>query len=123
MPASETPASGVALTHATGTPVVDNLDIPAASPRGPAPLQNVWLLEQLAHFRRKMIPGWRIHPRDASAHGQFTVMNDISSYTLAKVFSEIGKQRPMFSRFAIVWPHANLAYRAGRDRLANSETT
>lgn len=38
------------LSHASGTPVTDNLNIQTAGPRGPAPLQDVWLIEKLAHF-------------------------------------------------------------------------
>lgn len=30
------------LTHATGAPVVDNLNIKTAGPRGPALLQDIW---------------------------------------------------------------------------------
>ena len=36
------------------------------------------------------------------AHGTFTVTNDITRYTKAKIFSEIGKQTPMFARFSTV---------------------
>ena len=39
------------LTHATGTPVADNLNILTAGPRGPALLQDVWLLELLDIFK------------------------------------------------------------------------
>jgi hypothetical protein len=34
------------MTHATGSPVVDNTNIQTAGSRGPALLQNIWLLEQ-----------------------------------------------------------------------------
>ena len=33
------------LTHATGAPVTDNLNIQTAGPRGPALLQDIWLIE------------------------------------------------------------------------------
>ena len=36
------------LTHATGAPVSDNLNIQTAGPRGPALLQDVWLIEKMA---------------------------------------------------------------------------
>jgi catalase len=32
-----------------------------AGPRGPALLQNIWLIEKLAHFDREVIPGRRMH--------------------------------------------------------------
>ena len=44
------------MTHATGSPVVDNTNIQTAGPRGPALLQDIWLIEKLAHFDREVIP-------------------------------------------------------------------
>jgi len=90
------------LTHATGTPVTDNLNILTAGPRGPALLQDLWLIEKLAHFDREVIPERRMHAKGAGAHGTFTVPHDITRYTKAKVFSEIGKQTPMMARFSTV---------------------
>jgi catalase len=43
------------LSHASGTPVTDNLNIQSAGPRGPALLQDVWLMEKLAHFAREVM--------------------------------------------------------------------
>ena len=90
------------LTHATGTPVTDNLNILTAGPRGPALLQDLWLIEKLAHFDREVIPERRMHAKDAGAHGTFTVTHDITRYSKAKVFSQIGKQTPMMARFSTV---------------------
>ena len=36
------------LTHATGAPVSDNVNIQTAGPRGPALLQDIWL-DRRAH--------------------------------------------------------------------------
>jgi catalase len=80
------------LTHASGTPVTDNLNIQTAGPRGPALLQDVWLIEKLAHFHREVIPERRMRAKGSGAHGSFTVTHDITRYTKAKIFSEIGKQ-------------------------------
>jgi catalase len=90
------------LTHASGTPVTDNLNIQTAGPRGPALLQDVWLIEKLAHFHREVIPERRMHAKGSGAHGTFTVTHDITRYTKARIFSEIGKQTPMFARFSTV---------------------
>src|SRR5258708_19965704 len=90
------------LTPATGPPVTDNLNILTAGPRGPALLQDLWLIEKLAHFDREVIPERRMHAKGAGAHGTFTVTHDITRYTKAKVFSEIGKQTPMMARFSTV---------------------
>ena len=90
------------LAHASGTPVTDNLNIQTAGPRGPALLQDVWLIEKLAHFDREVIPERRMHAKGSGAHGTFTVTHDITRYTKAKIFSQIGKQTPMFARFSTV---------------------
>ncbi|CAB3752202.1 catalase [Paraburkholderia solisilvae] len=90
------------LTTAFGAPVVDNQNTQTAGPRGPALLQDVWLIEKLAHFAREVIPERRMHAKGAGAHGTFTVTHDISKYTRAKIFSEIGKKTPMFARFSTV---------------------
>src|ERR1700757_3008491 len=90
------------MSHAAGAPVADNLNIMTAGPRGPALLQDIWLIEKLAHFDREVIPERRMHAKGSGAHGTFTVTHDITRYTKAKIFSKIGKQTPMFARFSTV---------------------
>ena len=90
------------ISHAHGAPVVDNLNIQTAGPRGPALLQDVWLLEKLAHFDREVIPERRMHAKGSGAYGRFTVTHDISRYTRAKLFSRIGKTTDVFLRFSTV---------------------
>jgi len=90
------------LTHATGAPVADNLNIQTAGPRGPALLQDIWLLEKLAHFDREVIPERRMHAKGSGAYGTFTVTQDISRYTKAKLLSEVGKKTEVFLRFSTV---------------------
>jgi catalase len=90
------------LTHANGAPVVDNLNILTAGNRGPALLQDIWLLEKLAHFDREVIPERRMHAKGSGAYGTFTVTHDITAYSKAKLFSEIGKQTETFVRFSTV---------------------
>ena len=73
-----------------------------AGPRGPMLLQDVWYLEKLAHFDREVIPERRMHAKGSGAFGTFTVTHDITKYTKAKIFSEIGKKTEMFVRFSTV---------------------
>jgi len=65
-------------------------------------LQDVWFLEKLAHFDREVIPERRMHAKGSGAFGTFTVTHDITKYTRAKIFSEIGKKTEMFVRFSTV---------------------
>ncbi|MFD2132080.1 catalase [Pseudogracilibacillus auburnensis] len=90
------------LTTAAGMPVADNQNSMTAGPRGPVLLQDFWLIEKLAHFDREVIPERRMHAKGSGAHGTFTVTNDITKYTKAKIFSEVGKQTEMFARFSTV---------------------
>lgn len=90
------------LTTAAGAPVANNQDVMTAGPRGPMLLQDIWFLEKLAHFDREVIPERRMHAKGSGAFGTFTVTHDITQYTKAKIFSEIGKQTEMFVRFSTV---------------------
>src|ERR1700732_2156719 len=90
------------FTNATGAPVPDNTNILTAGRRGPALLQDIWLIEKLAHFDREVIPERRMHAKGWGAHGTFTTTHDISKYTKAAIFSKVGKQTPMFARFSTV---------------------
>ena len=90
------------LTTAAGAPVPDNQNTMTAGPRGPALLQDVWLLEKLAHFDREVIPERRMHAKGSGAYGTFTVTHDITKYTRAKIFSQIGKKTELFARFTTV---------------------
>ncbi|MEH6475531.1 MAG: catalase [Sneathiella sp.] len=90
------------LTTNAGAPVVDNQNVMTAGPRGPQLLQDVWYLEKLAHFDREVIPERRMHAKGSAAYGTFTVTHDITKYTRAKIFSEIGKKTELFTRFTTV---------------------
>jgi catalase len=90
------------LTTVGGAPVPENQNSLTAGPRGPMLLQDVWFLEKLAHFDREVIPERRMHAKGSGAFGTFTVTNDITKYTCAKIFSEVGKKTEMFARFSTV---------------------
>jgi catalase len=90
------------LTTAFGAPVPDNQDSLTAGRRGPLLAQDVWLNEKLANFVREVIPERRMHAKGSGAFGTFTVTNDITRYTRAKIFSEVGKTTEMFARFTTV---------------------
>ena len=90
------------LTTAFGAPVVDNQNSMTAGPRGPLLMQDVWLLEKLANLNREVIPERRMHAKGSGAFGTFTVTNDITRYTRAKIFSQVGKKTQMFARFTTV---------------------
>ena len=93
------------VTHLTtqfGAPVPDNQNSLTAGPRGPLLSQDVWLNEKLANFVREVIPERRMHAKGSGAFGTFTVTHDITKYTRAKIFSQIGKKTELFARFSTV---------------------
>ena len=93
------------LTTNAGCPVADNQNVMTAGPRGPQLLQDVWYLEKLAHFDREVIPERRMHAKGSGAFGTFTVTHDITRYTKAKIFSQVGKKTD-FSRALLPWPES-----------------
>jgi catalase len=90
------------LTTGNGAPVGDNQNSMTAGSRGPTLIQDVHLLEKLAHFNRERVPERVVHAKGAGAHGYFEVTNDMSKYTKAKLFNSVGKRTPMFIRFSTV---------------------
>lgn len=90
------------LTTAFGAPVIDNDNSLSAGPRGPLLMQDVWLIEKLANLNREIIPERRMHAKGSGAFGTFTVTQDITKYTRAKIFERVGKKTEMFARFTTV---------------------
>lgn len=90
------------ITTNTGCPVHHYEDSQTVGARGPVLLQDFFLQEKLAQFNRERIPERVVHAKGTGAYGKFTVTHDISKYTRAKIFSEIGKETKIFVRFSTV---------------------
>lgn len=90
------------LTTTSGIPYYENENSMTAGPRGPVLLQDFILHEKMAHFNRERIPERVVHAKGSGAYGTFTVTHDITQYTRAKVFNQIGKQTRVFLRFSTV---------------------
>jgi catalase len=88
------------LTTASGIPVADNQNSLTAGERGPILMQDFYLMEKLAHFNRERIPERVVRAKGAAAFGRFTVTHDITRYTKAQLFSEVGKQTQVLLRFS-----------------------
>ncbi|MDP4549488.1 catalase [Alkalihalobacillus macyae] len=107
------------LTNRQGHPVTDNQNVRTVGNRGPTTLENYDFLEKISHFDRERTPERVVHARGAGAHGYFEsygkIGNEpISNYTRAKVFTEVGKQTPVFVRFSTV-VHGNHSPETLRD--------
>ncbi len=90
------------LTTSGGAPVADNQNSISAGPRGPLLMQDYQLIEKLAHQNRERIPERTVHAKGWGAYGTFTVTQDITKYSRAKLFSEVGKQTEVIARFSTV---------------------
>ena len=90
------------LTTSAGAPVSNNQRSLTAGNRGPVLLQDYKLVEKLAHQNRERIPERVVHAKGWGAFGTFTVTHDITKYTRAKIFSEVGKKTRVLSRFSTV---------------------
>ncbi|MFY7776652.1 MAG: catalase, partial [Elstera sp.] len=90
------------MTTTAGAPISDNQNSLTAGARGPLLMQDYQLIEKLAHQNRERIPERVVHAKGWGAFGTLTVTHDISRYTRAKIFSEIGKQTPLLARFSTV---------------------
>jgi len=97
-----TPMNPNPLTTTAGNPIADNQNSLSAGPRGPLLLQDYQLIEKLAHQNRERIPERVVHAKGSGAFGTFTVTHDISRYSKAAVFSEVGKQTGVLLRFSTV---------------------
>jgi catalase len=90
------------MTTTAGAPVADNQNSLSAGPRGPLLLQDYQLVEKLAHQNRERIPERVVHAKGSGAYGTFTVTNDITRYSKAKLFGAVGKETEVFLRFSTV---------------------
>lgn len=90
------------FTTAVGTPVGDNQNSLTAGKKGPMLLQDAWFLEKLAHFDRERIPERVVHAKGSAAYGELTVTHDITKYTKADIFSQVGKKTKCLLRFSTV---------------------
>ncbi len=90
------------LTTNFGKPVEDDQNSMTAGWPGSVLMQDVHLLDKLAHFDRERIPERVVHAKRAGAFGYFEVAADVTRWTKAKFLSEVGKRTEVFARFSTV---------------------
>ncbi len=90
------------LTTSSGTPISDNQNSLTAGSRGPIVMQDFQLTEKLAHFNRERIPERVVHAKGSGAFGTLKITHDITKYSKAKLFGEVGKETPLLIRFSTV---------------------
>ena len=90
------------LTTNFGAPVSDDQNSVTAGDKGPVLMQDVHLIEKLAHFNRESIPERIVHAKGAGAGGYFEVTRDVTKYIKARFLSKVGKRTEVFARFSTV---------------------
>jgi len=90
------------LTTSSGAPVDDDQNTMTAGQHGPALMQDVHMVDKLAHFNRERIPERVVHAKGAGAFGYFEVTHDVTQYTCAAFLSEVGRRTEVFVRFSTV---------------------
>ncbi|HEX8031656.1 MAG TPA: catalase, partial [Vicinamibacterales bacterium] len=95
-------SSGQRMTTNLGVPVGDNQNSLKAGLRGPTLLEDFILREKITHFDHERIPERIVHARGSGAHGFFECYQSMERFTRASIFSEAGKQTPVFVRFSTV---------------------
>ena len=90
------------LTTNQGIRISDNQNSLKAGERGPVLLEDFVLREKIFHFDHERIPERIVHARGSAAHGVFECTRAIPALTSAGLFSEVGKQTPVFTRFSTV---------------------
>lgn len=89
------------MTTTSGNPNPFQNATLTVGPKGPTLLQDWFYIDEMSHFDRERIPERVVHAKGAGAFGYFEVTHDITQYTAAKVFSEIGKKTPLAVRFGL----------------------
>ncbi len=79
------------MTTSAGIPIADDQNAVTAGARGPVLMQDVALMEKLAHFNRERIPERVVHAKGTGAYGTFTLDKDLSDYTIADFLNGKGK--------------------------------
>ncbi len=90
------------ITTSAGIPVADDQNAVTVGERGPVLMQDVALMEKLAHFNRERIPERVVHAKGTGAYGTFTLTHDMSDVTIADFLNGQGKQTEVFLRFSTV---------------------
>lgn len=90
------------IKSAFGAPFDSVTSVLTVGPRGDMLVKDTNYFETMAHFVRERIPERVVHAKGAGAKGYFKVTHDITKYTKAKIFSEIGKSTRIAIRFSTV---------------------
>jgi len=90
------------FTNSQGNPIPEPFATQRIGKHGPLLMQDVNLIDNLAHFDRERIPERVVHAKGSGAHGEFEVTDDITDICSAKFLDTVGKKTKVFTRFSQV---------------------
>ncbi|KAI0696337.1 catalase-domain-containing protein [Cytidiella melzeri] len=101
---SKEPATAMEFTTDGGVPHSNPYDYQRIGSNGPLLMQDVRLVETLAHFVRERIPERVVHAKGAGAHGYFEATNAdfVKQYSIVDAFTTNGLKTPLTVRFSTV---------------------
>jgi catalase len=91
-----------ATTNDSGVPAASDEYSLTVGPAGPTVLHDHYVVQKMQHFNRERVPERVVHAKGTGAHGFFELTEDVTQFTKASVFSQVGKRTPMFARFSTV---------------------
>ena len=90
------------LTDSLGRPITNDTDSLTVGPDGPGLIEDVQLIDKIAHFDRERVPERVVHAKGAGAFGQFTTYQCMSQYTFADFLQGANHTTKVFVRFSTV---------------------
>ena len=90
------------MTTSTGTLVNNDTNSETIGANGPVLIQDIHLIDKMAHFDRERIPERVVHAKGAGAHGYFELYKSMGEYTCADFLQSPKAKVPVFARFSTV---------------------
>ncbi|KAI3405784.1 CTA1 [Candida oxycetoniae] len=97
------------FTNSNGQPIPEPFATQRVGKHGPLLLQDVHLIDSLAHFDRERIPERVVHAKGSGAFGVFEVTDDITDICSSAFLDTIGKKTRTVTRFSTVGGEAGSA--------------
>ncbi len=90
------------MTDSQGRPIPNDTNSLTVGPDGPVLIEDLHLIDKIAHFDRERIPERVVHAKGAGAFGYFTTYQCMSKYTCANFLQGANHTTKVFVRFSTV---------------------
>lgn len=90
------------MTDSLGRPIANDTNSKTVGPDGPVLLEDVHLIDKIAHFDRERIPERVVHAKGTGAFGYFQPYQCMGEYTFADFLQNPAQKTKVFVRFSTV---------------------